>query len=66
MRADHASSSQYLQSPYLFMCASLVPAEVDVEALDTEDQHLEKGLCGTAVSSLHRLKDIDNKGTFAW
>jgi len=22
----------------------------------------EKGLCGTMVSSLHKLKDVDNKG----
>ncbi|KAF2020747.1 hypothetical protein BU24DRAFT_7915 [Aaosphaeria arxii CBS 175.79] len=46
----------YLQSPYLFMCASLWEAERD-QAYDTATSSLS----GSLVSSLHRLKDTDNK-----
>ena len=48
----------YLQSPYFFMCCNLWDA--------TEDRHIQQDstavLAGTLVSSLHRLKDIDNTG----
>lgn len=48
----------YLQSPYYFMCCSLWDA--------TEDQAVpvppSTALAGTLVSSLHRLKDVDNNG----
>ncbi|PNS16657.1 hypothetical protein CAC42_4621 [Sphaceloma murrayae] len=49
---------QFLQSPYLFMTCSLVPAETQFPDPNVAD---EKGLCGSMVSSLHKLKDIDNK-----
>lgn len=48
----------YLQSPYYFMCCSLWDP--------TEDQAVpvppSTALAGTLVSSLHRLKDVDNNG----
>ncbi|KAF4554852.1 Velvet factor-like protein 1 [Elsinoe fawcettii] len=50
---------QFLQSPYLFMTCSLVPADTQYADPTLAD---EKGLCGSMVSSLHKLKDIDNKG----
>ncbi|KAL9579841.1 MAG: hypothetical protein Q9212_004862 [Teloschistes hypoglaucus] len=49
-------AQNYLQSPYLFMCASLCDADLE----NTESLAADKVLCGTLVSSLHRLKDIDN------
>ncbi|TKX20564.1 hypothetical protein C1H76_7375 [Elsinoe australis] len=49
---------QFLQSPYLFMQCSLVPADTQYPDPNVAD---EKGLCGSMVSSLHKLKDIDNK-----
>nr|ARB51352.1 VosA-alpha transcript variant 1 [Aspergillus terreus] len=49
-------ASHYLQSPYYFMCCSLYDA--------TEDTPVpvppSTALTGTLVSSLHRLKDVDN------
>ena len=46
----------YLQSPYYFMCCSLYDA--------LEDRPVpvppSTALAGTLVSSLHRLKDVDN------
>ncbi|ODM23229.1 hypothetical protein SI65_00818 [Aspergillus cristatus] len=49
-------AQHYLQSPYYFMCCSLWDA--------TEDQAVpvppSTALAGTLVSSLHRLKDVDN------
>ncbi|KAF2657934.1 hypothetical protein K491DRAFT_714063 [Lophiostoma macrostomum CBS 122681] len=54
----HAEPAQhFLQSPYLFMCTSLYKAEKD-EAWDISGN---KSLAGSLVSSLHRLKDVDNK-----
>lgn len=51
-------SRHYLQSPYYFMCCSLYDAN--------EDQPVPvppaTALAGTLVSSLHRLKDVDNNG----
>lgn len=48
----------YLQSPYYFMCCSLYDP--------TEDRPVpvapSTALAGTLVSSLHRLKDVDNSG----
>ncbi|KAG8626364.1 hypothetical protein KVT40_005309 [Elsinoe batatas] len=49
---------QFLQSPYLFMTCSLVPADTQYADPNVAD---EKGLCGSMVSSLHKLKDIDSK-----
>ncbi|GIJ81968.1 hypothetical protein Asppvi_000471 [Aspergillus pseudoviridinutans] len=49
-------AQHYLQSPYYFMCCSLYDAN--------EDQPVPvppaTALAGTLVSSLHRLKDVDN------
>ncbi|KAJ5297474.1 hypothetical protein PENANT_c005G02727 [Penicillium antarcticum] len=49
-------AQHYLQSPYYFMCCSLYDA--------TEDHPVpvapSTALAGTLVSSLHRLKDVDN------
>lgn len=50
---------QFLQSPYLFMTCSLVAGDEGYGGAQATD---EKGLCGTMVSSLHKLKDVDNKG----
>ncbi|KAL9588552.1 MAG: hypothetical protein Q9203_002640 [Teloschistes exilis] len=50
-------AQNYLQSPYLFLCACLCHADLD----DPERLPADKVLCGTLVSSLHRLKDVDNK-----
>lgn len=47
----------FLQSPYLFMCASLWLADRDEPWKGAPT----KSLAGSMVSSLHRLKDIDNK-----
>lgn len=48
----------YLQSPYLFMCANLCNADSDHETQLVS----QSVLSGTLVSSLHRLKDTDNSG----
>ncbi|BDD58329.1 hypothetical protein MPDQ_000415 [Monascus purpureus] len=49
-------AQHYLQSPYFFMCCSLYDP--------TEDRPVpvapSTALAGTLVSSLHRLKDVDN------
>ncbi|MCJ1317587.1 hypothetical protein MMC15_002912 [Xylographa vitiligo] len=56
VRDDNDPAQNYLQSPYFFMCCNLWGA--------TEDRHIQQDstavLAGTLVSSLHRLKDIDN------
>ncbi|OJD40524.1 velvet factor [Diplodia corticola] len=44
----------YMQSPYLIMIADLWHPEED-------EANPEKALSGTICSSLHRLKDVDNK-----
>lgn len=64
-------SRNYLQSPYFFMVVNLQDADLNRpgqlaaahqgEALDAATQ---SALAGTLVSSLHRLKDIDNTGMF--
>ncbi|KAL8997345.1 MAG: hypothetical protein Q9169_003379 [Polycauliona sp. 2 TL-2023] len=47
----------YLQNPYLFMHVNLINA-TDEDEKKTKTQ--ASPLCGTLVSSLHRLKDVDN------
>ncbi len=49
---------QFLQSPYLFMCVSLWFSSKD----EPLGQDASQCLGGSLVSSLHRLKDIDNHG----
>ncbi|KAF9288329.1 hypothetical protein BGZ68_000459 [Mortierella alpina] len=51
------TNKDYLQSPYLFMCCNLVRAE-DPEGEIVAPAH--RALAGTVVSSLNRLKDVDN------
>lgn len=46
-----------MQSPYLIMICDLWDPTDETPADD-------KALAGTICSSLHRLKDIDNKGMF--
>ncbi|KAF9304216.1 hypothetical protein BGZ74_002107 [Mortierella antarctica] len=57
--ADASSdrNKDYLQSPYLFMCCNLVPAS-EPEGGIVAPAH--RALAGTVVSSLNRLKDVDN------
>jgi hypothetical protein len=50
-------SQQFLQNPYLFVSVSLYKHDKD-EAIEGTPFDI---LSGTLVSSLHRLKDIDNK-----
>ncbi|KAG0198217.1 hypothetical protein BGX28_008330 [Mortierella sp. GBA30] len=60
IKLAHPSSdrnSDYLQSPYLFMCCNLVHAE-DPSGEIVAPAH--RALAGTVVSSLNRLKDVDN------
>jgi Velvet factor len=49
----------FLQSPYLFMICSLVDGQKDEQITDTDSK---PALSGSLVSSLHRLKDVSNKG----
>ena len=60
----------YLQSPYFFMCCSLVDADTNQtprlrasSPSDDESSSSEPPLQGILVSSLHRLKDANNTGT---
>ncbi|PWY87641.1 hypothetical protein BO70DRAFT_385899 [Aspergillus heteromorphus CBS 117.55] len=57
-------SQHYLQSPYYFMCCSLYDASDDNPVPISPST----ALTGTLVSSLHRLKDVDNSdgGFFVW
>ncbi|KAL4919997.1 velvet factor-domain-containing protein [Aspergillus aurantiobrunneus] len=57
-------AQHYLQSPYFFMCCSLYDAQEDAPAPISPST----ALTGTLVSSLHRLKDVDNSdgGFFVW
>ena len=52
------SVRNYLQSPYYFMVCNLWDP-VDSRTAQTGSQTV---LAGTLVSSLHRLKDVDNTG----
>ncbi|KAF8542280.1 velvet factor-domain-containing protein [Trichophaea hybrida] len=56
IRDDTDPAQNYLQSPYYFMCTNLYSAVHDSPSLIPPHQ----ALAGTLVSSLHRLKDIDN------
>ncbi|KAJ5123698.1 hypothetical protein N7448_009795 [Penicillium atrosanguineum] len=49
-------AQHYLQSPYYFMCCSLYDASEDRPVPVAPST----ALAGTLVSSLHRLKDVDN------
>ncbi|KAJ5655953.1 Velvet factor [Penicillium longicatenatum] len=49
-------AQHYLQSPYYFMCCSLYDASDDRPVPVAPST----ALAGTLVSSLHRLKDVDN------
>ncbi|KAJ5815540.1 Velvet factor [Penicillium riverlandense] len=49
-------AQHYLQSPYYFMCCSLYDATEDTPVPVAPST----ALAGTLVSSLHRLKDVDN------
>ncbi|GAB1192281.1 hypothetical protein APSETT444_001470 [Aspergillus pseudonomiae] len=49
-------AQHYLQSPYYFMCCSLFDPSDDVPVPVPPST----ALTGTLVSSLHRLKDVDN------
>ncbi|CUS15313.1 unnamed protein product [Tuber aestivum] len=56
IRDDTDPAQNYLQSPYYFMCTNLYSSMHD------SPSHIppHQALAGTLVSSLHRLKDIDN------
>jgi hypothetical protein len=54
---DADPQGQHLQNPYIFVCTSLWKADKDEPYDDTGD----KTLAGTLVSSLHRLKNANNK-----
>ncbi|TGZ78716.1 hypothetical protein EX30DRAFT_383404 [Ascodesmis nigricans] len=56
LRDESDVAQNYLQSPYFFMAANLYRADVDAPAQMAPHQ----ALAGTLVSSLHRLKDINN------
>ncbi|KZF24951.1 hypothetical protein L228DRAFT_58943 [Xylona heveae TC161] len=55
IRDESDPAQNYLQSPYYFMCCNLFDASEDRPA-----ESPQNALAGTLVSSLHRLKDIDN------
>ncbi|OAG11883.1 uncharacterized protein CC84DRAFT_1068987, partial [Paraphaeosphaeria sporulosa] len=57
VNSDVEASQHFLQSPYLFMVADLWKADRDERCGDHGASNLYGGLC----SSLHRLKDVDNK-----
>ncbi|KAH8149502.1 uncharacterized protein LAJ45_06582 [Morchella importuna] len=56
IRDDSDPAQNYLQSPYYFMCTNLYSSVHDSPSPIPPHQ----ALAGTLVSSLHRLKDIDN------
>ena len=56
VRSNNDQAQNYLQNPYLFMCADLFDAQQDVSV----PLAASECLAGTIVSSLYRLKDIDN------
>ena len=57
---DH---SNYLQSPHFLVCAD--PNLCTTTEPPTQTP-VNNALAGSTVSSLHKLKDIDNSGTFPW
>ncbi|KAI9825451.1 MAG: hypothetical protein M1832_001181 [Thelocarpon impressellum] len=56
IKDDTDPAQNYLQSPYYFMCCNLYDARTERPAGSAP----QTALAGTLVSSLHRLKDIDN------
>ena len=54
---DDPNNSQWMVSPRTFMMVTLVDTK------DNDELVMGKNLIGQTVSSLHRLKDINNKGT---
>ncbi|KAF3916702.1 hypothetical protein ABW20_dc0106151 [Dactylellina cionopaga] len=59
IRDDSDPQQNYLQSPYYFMCTNLYPATETPKDTGASSSY-NQALAGTLVSSLHRLKDIDN------
>ncbi|KAL0256455.1 hypothetical protein SLS55_008850 [Diplodia seriata] len=57
VKANADPQGHYMQSPYLIMIADLWHPEEN-------EANPEKALSGTICSSLHRLKDVDNKGKY--
>ncbi|KAF8445402.1 velvet factor [Terfezia claveryi] len=55
IRDDQDPAQNYLQSPYYFMCTNLYTVNEKPTPIAPH-----QALAGTLVSSLHRLKDIDN------
>ena len=53
-------NSNYLQSPHLFVCVDLFAANESTSV----QANVNNALAGTSVSSLYRLKDIDNSGIY--
>ncbi|KAF3282652.1 hypothetical protein TWF970_001399 [Orbilia oligospora] len=60
IRDDSDPQQNYLQSPYYFMCTNLYPATETPKDNTGASSSYNQALAGTLVSSLHRLKDIDN------
>ncbi|KAK2882631.1 hypothetical protein FQN49_000170 [Arthroderma sp. PD_2] len=56
---DSEAAKNYLQSPYYFVCCSLYHASDDPQASNPVAP--TGTLTGTLVSSLHRLKDVNNQ-----
>ena len=52
------NNRNYQQSPYYFICFTLLYYATDYQAENVS----QTALGGTLVSSLHRLKDVDNHG----
>ncbi|EWC44790.1 hypothetical protein DRE_06428 [Drechslerella stenobrocha 248] len=63
IRDDSDPQQNYLQSPYYFMCTNLYPASETPKDTGGASSSYNQALAGTLVSSLHRLKDIDNTGS---
>jgi len=55
------SSSSFLHNPYYFCCCSLYEATRD-QPKQADTSATGPVLSGSIVSSLHRLKDLDNSG----
>ena len=60
--AYHGDNSNWLVNPFLFMNAVLVSAENEHGQPSVPKTLQGNQLLGQNVSSLHRLKDINNKG----
>ena len=57
---EEPQNSQWLVSPRTFMMVTLIDGK------EGDEQVPGKYLIGQTVSSLHRLKDINNKGQLSW